>query len=330
MLGWNSVLWFAGARHGYEPSSYERVCLHFDRAVGWLAALFVLKLLLRGQAGVNLNDGVTGTLVAAFFLFCIVALALARSRGSAQKRFVSRYRAASALLGIGSGIGMLALALSLLFLPQLTAAAKLGFQALLQVGGPLGSAFANLVFILLYLWWLIRGPHQAAPPLKKQYVMVDPRPQYREEAMIKLARDEVWLPWAARVLVAAIVFGFLFWLVWRFRQPQLAWRRALWAAWTRIRHWIALARSRPHEPEPVRLYRALCRWGRRSGIVARASETPLEYARRLQAQLPALQADITAIVAAFNAHVYAPRTQPPAAGFERERAALRRLHSPRL
>lgn len=327
-LFWSYTLWFSGAKHGAEPASYARVVSRFDRAVGWLFALFILKLLWRGHVSEQLADGVSGRLIAAFFLFCLVALAVARSRGNAQKRFAARYRALSGLMGVGAALGTCVLAWALLFLPQLRAALLYTYDALLHEGGPIGTAFAYAVFILLYLWMIIRGPHQAAPVLKEQKNFTDPRPVYREEAALKLIDDGTWLPWVAAGVCAALVLAFSVWAVRRYQRATAAQSLfvKLYRAWLRAWQRVAGLWARDERPDAVRLYVALHHWGRRSGVAARPSETPSEYGQRLQTHMPAVRAEIALIVSAFNAHTYAPTTQPRTT-FQAERAALKRLRS---
>jgi hypothetical protein len=68
-------------------------------------------------------------------------------------------------------------------------------------------------------------------------------------------------------------------------EPFESWWCRVRAAWRWLRRWLA----RRDQPEPARIYQALLRWGARSGSPHRASETPLEYAGRLQLRIPALR-----------------------------------------
>ena len=87
------------------------------------------------------------------------------------------------------------------------------------------------------------------------------------------------------------------------------WLQVVW--WVQ-RLWVALARgfkwavqSLRGYQDPVQLYGAFLRWGRRSGLPHLLSETPGEYGLRLQKQFPSLTADIGRIVEAYNLKVYA-------------------------
>jgi hypothetical protein len=326
-LLWTGVLWFAGARHGRTPMSYASVCGRFDRAVGWLAELFLVKILLRTQPDLKLEDTGSAPLVIAFFLFALVALASARSLGGAKKSSVGGFRGLAPAMGIGSGVVLCVAASSLLFLPQLKAAAQAGFAVVSQVGGPLGAAFAYAWHLFYLLWLFLAGPARADRPDRRERTSTVDRVKTWDEVPFELPDDAFWLPWVAGGVVALLVVSFIAWVVWR--RPRgirtsLSFRRLQ-------RLWYALLQlfATHHGPEAVRLYVALTHWGRRSGMVARAFETPLEYSARLQAALPAMAPEISLIVDAFNRQLYAPRSQPLAA-LHAERAALRRLRGVRL
>ena len=86
-------------------------------------------------------------------------------------------------------------------------------------------------------------------------------------------------------------------------------------------------RNKGHEA--IRLYGTLLRWGKRSGLANRNSETPLEYGRRLKQQFNAVAAEIDLIIFSFNLHVYGEMV---CEGQEvaHARQALKRLQSPML
>lgn len=56
--------------------------------------------------------------------------------------------------------------------------------------------------------------------------------------------------------------------------------------------------------DAAQIYRALLKWGRRSGLPHLLSETPVEYGSRLRMQFPSLTGEIGGIVDTFNLKVY--------------------------
>ena len=332
-FGW--AFWRAGFRHGCTPSSYERVCARFDRGILWLGSLFALKLLWRGQRDANLDDGVTGALIAPYFLFAIVALASARNRGMGAKSLIGGYRGLGRLADLSLG-GMLAtLACVLLLLPELRALAHVSYESLRELGGPLANVFAVLLYLLFGLWVLLTKPRgETAQTLKEQFVRTDPKPEYRNSAILPAHDLPEWMAWiCVGVLLASAVIGGCY-VAWQLRggAVQSSFFADLWRwvkrAWLAVRDRVAKAlTASPPQPEPVRIYLALLQWGRRSGSPHRPSETPLEYACRLKRRMPALSAEVELIAASYSAHAYGPRAKPE---WSDEKAALRRLQSLRL
>ena len=76
------------------------------------------------------------------------------------------------------------------------------------------------------------------------------------------------------------------------------------------------------------MYAGLLRWGRRSGVPAAASETPLEYGGRLAQRFPQLQTEIEIIIEAFNREIYG-QIQSNQKILTRIKNAQRRMRNPR-
>jgi hypothetical protein len=330
-LAWTSVLWFTGARHGREELSYETLCQRFDRAVGWLAELFVVQIVLRLLPGTHLADGLAGAHAAAFLLFAVVAIASARARnqGDAHKSFVGQSRGLGPRLGLGLGLGsgifVCALALVLLFLPQLRAAAQAALTSLAPLAGPIGSVFAFIISALFMLCRFLMGPGFPATSTKERQDTTAPPPEKLDATWLEHAtRDSHAWPWLTVTVLSAILLSLIGWTVWRamHRTASLTVLRRRW-------QWLIELFAYDDRPEAIRLYTQLTSWARRSGIEARPHETPLEFSARLRRHLPNVHAEIDAIVRALNLHLYAPTSQPLLT-LRLERKALRRLRSPRL
>ena len=76
------------------------------------------------------------------------------------------------------------------------------------------------------------------------------------------------------------------------------------------------------------VYAGMLRWGRRSGLPAVASETPVEYGERLKQWFPQLRTEIETIIEAFNREIYGqmPPDKRALAGI---RSAQGRMRNPR-
>jgi hypothetical protein len=73
------------------------------------------------------------------------------------------------------------------------------------------------------------------------------------------------------------------------------------------------------------VYAGMLRWGRRSGLPAVASETPVEYGVRLKQRFPRLKKEIEMIIEAFNREIYGqfPPDKMALAGIQSAQARMR-------
>lgn len=78
-----------------------------------------------------------------------------------------------------------------------------------------------------------------------------------------------------------------------------------------------------------RTFRLLLRWGLRSGLPHRRSETPLEYGRRLADRFPGLAAELLLVVETVQGEFYGA-VRPTESEIKALTNSLRRLHSPAL
>jgi hypothetical protein len=72
----------------------------------------------------------------------------------------------------------------------------------------------------------------------------------------------------------------------------------------------------------------MLRWGRRSGLPAVVSETPLEYGIRLIQRFPQLHTEIEMIIEAFNREIYGQMSINKES-LNRIQLARRRMRNPR-
>ena len=92
--------------------------------------------------------------------------------------------------------------------------------------------------------------------------------------------------------------------------------------------WNGLASLLKRIDSAAAIYAGLLRWGRRSGLPAVASETPVEYGARLKQWFPQLKTEIEMIIEAFNRELYGqiPPDKRVLAGIQ---SAQGRMRNPR-
>lgn len=327
------VLWIRAVQTAHRSKTYAEVCARFDVGLSWLFGLLFAKLLTK-TAGVRLDEAGSDQLLLTFFLFGLLAIALARNSSGGHKHFMSGYRGIALVTGFS--VAVVAAAASLLvILPNLRGASQSGLHALRIVGRPVADAVAHVVLVLFDSTLNIDVPtlpptsmRPSAPGASRDVAV---GPSFVEEHSLALG---IAAGFVALAFLAALLWYARHWLF--ARSPRAAPPGSLLARlleW--LRHalarlgavWMELKQAR-REYELIRFYRMLLRWGRRSGLPKHPSETPLEYARRLKRHVGNAGSEIDAIVQAFNLHVYGHMDTSQQS--RNLRRALRALRSPRL
>ena len=302
------VFWLAGVAFARRSLTYLSICSRFDYGVTAFFCLFVLKSLLLVKGGIAVITPAPLLLLFPFFIFSLLAIGLARNSDKMQRSFLAGYRGIGMLLSFTVMFLALGAGLVLFFMTYLSAAAEAGYGVLRSVAGPL---LPMLERVLLFLF--ARLPEQNA---------LFPKTMREEAPTIPPGESSAWsesLAWVLFGLVLLIglifcVLGIWHLLRWLFsrtskedRKPihwqlMLLWAQKLWAALGWGFKW-AIQKFAGYR-DPVQLYRAFLKWGRRSGLPHFLSETPGEYGSRLKRQFPPLKRDIGRIVEAFNLAVY--------------------------
>lgn len=332
------LVWRGGRALVRDPKDH----VQFDRGVGMLVLLLLVKLVADKQAGVLLRvfpaerSGLF--FVAAFFIFGLVSMGLVRDRGGVERSFRPGFRGVGIVLTVSAVVVLFASGLTLLVYPHLIAAADALGTFLGAAAGPLGRV---LVAVLGFLF---------APKKFRNLDPIDPGSSAPGvPALIGGAGQTVLTRIIGFGLVGAIgllalgVVGVLIAqlarLLLRRNRPSVS--RPLRAPWRALLLrllallarlpgdlWGAVCRLLGGLEGVCLVYGSLLRWGRRSGLPPGASETPNEYAARLSRRFPRLRADIGLIADAFNREVYG---EIPTRRAELARLlwARRRLRSPR-
>lgn len=334
IIAFSLLFWFSGQFWYKRERDYETTSRRFDCGLAGLLGLFLVKFLLRVRFEVLYTDPFSPALSIGFFCFALPALAWSRSRNRTDLPGGISGGLWRSSLGILITIVLLAGGAAAFYLPYLNQAAQAGYVALQQVLGPL------VPYIIAFLKFLF-GPRSVLQPQVSKGRSVEAM-----EQAAKAGKPPLWLEiflYVAGALLCLIAAGMLLILVvlavrrffrWlgsptgqRSSQPSL-WRELrdlLGLAWA----WIArrILGFDPYLPVAVAVYYRLKKWGRRSGLVFKACETPREYGGRLVRVFPDLADEVGVIIEAHEQAVYAqdPGRVPDSASL---RQRLRRLANP--
>jgi len=337
ILIFSVLFWLGGVGLARRSPAYLTICSRFDLGVAAFFCLLIVKLLLLVKGGIEIKDPASELLLFPFFIFSLLAIGLARSRGSAQREFLAGYKGIAVLASFTVVVLAFGAGLVLLFMPYLIAAAEAGYGALRSAAGPLSPI---LVRVLRFFFFRARLRQEAssssAGGSEAEFVPSGESSWWSE----LVGRIVEWGFLGLGIMLGLILCALGVWylLRWLFsrtakqeREPihwqlLLSWAQRLWKALSmglqRVVQWLKGYRS------AVQIYRALPRWGSRSGLPRLLSETPAEYGSRLGKRFPSLSGEIRGIVGAFNLVVYGE------AALDSEqmtvvRLSWRRMRSPR-
>ena len=303
------VFWLKGVALIRKPPAYFYICTRFDYGVAAFFCLFFIKYLLLAKGGIEVKDAAPMILLFPFFIFGLLAIGLARNRSSAKRDFLAGYRGVGVLVSFSVVVLAFGAGMVLLFLPYLGAAAEAGYGVLTSAAGPLVPV---LIRVLKFVFQ--RGEHLSYPLKDNEPEFIPAVERSGWSQLVESDLGGVILGLGLLIGLILCVIGVWYLVRWLFSrtpkeerkhihwQMMLLWVQKVWAAL-----FIGLqraVRSLEDCQDAVQLYRALLRWGRRSGRPHLLSETPAEYGSRLRKQIPFLSAEITGIVEAFNLVVY--------------------------
>ncbi|MFW6115296.1 MAG: DUF4129 domain-containing protein [Thermodesulfobacteriota bacterium] len=331
------IFWVSGMTFVRRPSAYLSICARFDLGVGAFFCLLLIRFLLLVKGGMELRDFAPEFLMFPFFIFGLLAIGLARNSSKARKDFLEGYRGIGLLASFIIVVLAFGTGLVLLFMPYLRVAAEAGYEVLKSAAGPL-SPLVVKILQFLFIGRKIRTEPSSTSAGGDEKEFISPgEGGWWNEVLGKVA-EWGFLALGVLIGIALCALGMRYLVRWLFsRTPQdhrghIRWRllgiwaRNVWAGFT-VGLNSAMERLKGCR-NAIQLYRALLRWGRRSGLPHLSSETPAEYGNRLAQQFPTLTGEIEKIVNAFNLVVYGGRS------LEDERITLvkfawKRLRSPR-
>jgi hypothetical protein len=331
------LFWLGGRSLEKRSRDYFAVCLQFDKGLGLLLLLLLIKFLIELKGGIRLEDPATGLLVIAFFLFSLLSIGLVRGRADAKKSFLAGYHAIGIILGFTTIVVLCGAALILLTFPYWTQIADSAHSVLKDAVAPLGPVIVKIVrFIFGRSRFQIETGGSGT--VGSDMNLVDPSLGSPGEVFLR----EV-IGWGLAGILGLIAVGVFVYLMNRIIRwflekntvgeikPQSApWIFKLFSLfiiipqglWNRVLYLLRGFDS------AAAVYAGVHCWGRRSGLPPVPSETAGEYGIRLKRQFPKLKEEIEMIIEAFNREVYGKIMieQRSLAGIA---AALNRMRSPR-
>ncbi len=333
LLVWAVALWFAGVTFARRQRDYFTVCHRFDLGLAAFFVLFLLKCMIIARTGVHLGDSVSALSVYPFFLLGLLAIATARIDREHAKSFLPGFHGFGIAAGFASGTILAAVGLVLFFLPSLSRGAEIGYGALKAGGRTLVPLVVGAVRFMMT--GKIR-PEPAGASAKASTISWQSSAHTGWWGIVEQAL--VWAFWGIVLLVALFVAVLLIYSLIRLLLSRTASTRPSSKAESPffffIRLWGLLVsfyrgvlRGLMRYSCAAQLYGALDRWGRHNGLRRQLSETPAEFATRLNRHFPSLADEIDTIVDAFHTETYSQRCLSPGQ-FAQARSAWHRLRNP--
>lgn len=330
------LFWYKGTKLCFRVMSYKMVCNYFDLGLALFFGLLMIKLLVFYQSGVRLPDGGLLYLMTGFFFIGLTAIFLSNAPTTRKRHYMEGFRGIGVMISFCVIFLLCGLGLVFVFLPLMTSMAESGYTVLKGVSGSLGPYLIHILrFILLVP--KPRGAAEAPPPTDQG--AQDPH-------NMGMTGEAGWFSdlifYGILLVVAAVALVLIGNLILRLLRfllqkppagPAPESRPSLWftlrgfleAAVRSFRRFFSLFSGRINTAQTG--FARLTAWGRKSGVKRRSTETPGEYAQRLQVLFPPLETEILAILHAFHLETYGEMVLPgPELG--RVIRAVKKIRSP--
>ncbi len=328
------LLFWLGARAMVKrPPNYFGVCLQFDKGLAALFLLLLIKFMVQKKGGILPEEPLTHYLLFAFFTFSLIAISLSRNQSDVRKSFRPGYHSIGIVLVFVSIVLIGSAVLAVLLLPYLTLMADSAQSILQKTTEPMGPVIVNLIRFIFSI-----GRHRRDSKVFGTSDSIGD--QLYPDSEIGWTQGLGWALLGVIGLIALGVCGYLIYLVVRwllkrnsgdtFELPSkvlVSWLLSMIGAFF-LGVWNGLALLLKRVDSAAAVYAGLLLWGRRSGVPAVASETPLEYGERLMQRFPQLQTEIEMIIESFNREIYG-QIQSSRRILTSIQTAQRRMRNPR-
>jgi hypothetical protein len=328
------LLFWLGARAMVKrPPNYFGVCLQFDKGLAALFLLLLIKFMVQKKGGILPEEPLTHYLLFAFFTFSLIAISLSRNQSDVRKSFRPGYHSIGIVLVFVSIVLIGSAVLAVLLLPYLTLMADSAQSILQKTTEPMGPVIVNLIRFIFSI-----GRHRRDSKVFGTSDSIGD--QLYPDSEIGWTQGLGWALLGVIGLIALGFCGYLIYLVVRWllkrntpdkskpRPMVLIYRLLSMIGAICVGIWNGLLVLLKRIDNSAAVYACMLRWGRRSGLPAVLSETPVEYGERLKQWFPQLKTEIEMIIEAFNREIYGqiPPDMRTLAGIL---SAQRRMRNPR-
>jgi hypothetical protein len=327
------LFWLGAHALVKRPQNYYHACVQFDKGLGALFLLLLIKFMVQAKGGIRLEDPVTRYLLFAFFTFSLIAISLARNQSDVHKTFRPGYHSIGIVLGFVSTVLIGSAVLIVLFFPYLTYMADSAQSVLKETTEPMGPV---VVKIIRFIFSIGRYRRDIKPSGTSDSI----GDQLYPDSEIEWTQSLGWILLGVIGLIALGVCGYLIHLLVRWllkrntmdksqHEPMVLLAKLLsMIGAICLGVWNGLLFLLKKIDSAATVYAGMLGWGRRSGLPAVASETPVEYGERLKQSFPRLKMEIEMIIEAFNREIYG-QIPPDEMALARIQSAQRRMRNPR-
>jgi hypothetical protein len=302
------AFWMGARTVAQRETGYLSVCLQFDKGLGLLLLLLLVKFVAQEKAGLLLEEQMTRHLVFAYFAFGLVAIGLSREQNGVEKKFRPGYHAIGVILCFLAFVLIAGALLTSILLPSITLIADSAQRALRGAAEPMVPVFVQAI---RYLFAMGRHRRDLGTRLSDGSAY---QPSSGDEMTWHTGFGSVIIGMLG--LIALGVIGYLVYLLvrWLLKRrisdaphvPATGMIQGLMSIVVAmvLYAWHGCLSLGKKKDTAAAVYADMLRWGRHSGLRVRLTETPREYGRRLSRQVPPLKTEIETIVEAFNDETY--------------------------
>ncbi len=329
------LFWYKGTKLCFRQMSYKMVCNYFDLGLALFFTLLLIKLLVFYQSGVRLAEAFFLYLLVGFFFTGLAAIFFSNISTTHKKHYIEGFRGVGVMISFTMVFLLCSLGLVYVLMPVMTSMAESGYTVLKQVSGPLGP---YLVSVLRFILVAPKSRGKGASTHQGQGIealhdtgMTGEAGWFSELLFWPLL---VLIVSAGLILVAILIFRVFRLLMQKpLPGPGVVKTRSLWSG---FRRFLGVLLNYPGKlififfskiETAQKGFSRLMAWGRKSGVKRHLTETPMEYAKRLQDIFLPLENEILTIVHAFHLETYG---EIKLTGLEisRMKKALKKIHSP--
>lgn len=325
--------WMGARAMVKRADGYLAICLQFDKGLGLFFLLLLVKFMAQEKGGLFIEEQTTRCLVFAYFAFGLTAIGLSRKQNGMDKRYRSGYHGIGVILGFLSMVLIAGGVLTSVLLPSITHLADSAQSTLKGATEPMIPVFEQMV---RFIFSAGRYRREVGTSLTdgSDYQAVPGNEMVGHHGLGGVLIGMLGL--VALGMIGYLVYWLTRWFLKRRRvytpkvpaagmiQGLISMMAALFLRW-----WHGFLSLWKSGDDAAAVYAKLLRWGRRSGLPVRLTETPREYGNRLSRQLPELMPEIDMIIEAFNRETYGD-IEVGERVLSRLLAALRTLQSPRF